>query len=132
MTPCRVPPTGGTQIGANRTEQQGTESGRGDGESESGQLAAGRKQRVAGTELSTSQADLGALPQGRSQGTTAWELRAALEPAYAEEFRRVVLEQVKIRYSDFGPTLASEHLSGEEGLKVHAETLRRWMKEAGL
>jgi len=51
---------------------------------------------------------------------------------YAEEFRRAVLEQVKVRYSDFGPTLASEHLGSDEGLAVHPETLRRWMREAGL
>ena len=28
--------------------------------------------------------------------------------------------------------LASEHLASDDGLEVHAETLRRWMKEAGL
>src|SRR5947208_13814375 len=34
--------------------------------------------------------------------------------------------------SDFGPTLAAEHLEEEDGLQVAAETLRRWMKAAGL
>ena len=52
--------------------------------------------------------------------------------AYSEEFRRAVLEQVRRRYEDFGPTLAAEHLASDEGLGVHAETLRRWMREAGL
>ncbi len=32
----------------------------------------------------------------------------------------------------FGPTLAAEHLSAEDGLRVNAETLRLWMLEAGL
>ena len=36
------------------------------------------------------------------------------------------------RYADFGPTLASEHLASDEGLRIHAESLRRWMREAGL
>ena len=52
--------------------------------------------------------------------------------AYGTEFRRAVLEQVKSRYEDFGPTLASEHLASDDGLIVHAETLRRWMGEAGM
>ena len=52
--------------------------------------------------------------------------------AYGEGFRRAVLEQVRSRYEDFGPTLAAEHLASEEGIEVHAETLRRWMREAGL
>src|SRR2546426_8881503 len=52
--------------------------------------------------------------------------------AYGEGFRRAVLEQVRSRYEDFGPTLAAEHLPSEEGMEVHAETLRRWMREAGL
>src|SRR5271168_305075 len=32
----------------------------------------------------------------------------------------------------FGPTLAAEHLAEEDGLPMDAETLRRWMLEAGL
>jgi len=31
-----------------------------------------------------------------------------------------------------GRTLAAEHLEEEDGLQVAAETLRRWMKAAGL
>jgi transposase len=52
--------------------------------------------------------------------------------AYPSEFRAAVLERVQARYEDFGPTLASEHLSSDDGLSVPAETLRRWLKEAGL
>jgi transposase len=52
--------------------------------------------------------------------------------AYTAKFRAAVLQQVKARYEDFGPTLAPEHLASDDGLEVHAETLRRWMREAGL
>jgi transposase len=52
--------------------------------------------------------------------------------AYTAEFRATVLQQVKARYEDFGPTLAAEHLASDDGLEVHAETLRRWRKKAGL
>jgi transposase len=52
--------------------------------------------------------------------------------AYAVELRRAVLDRVRERYADFGPTLASEHLASDDGLKIHAESLRRWMREAGL
>lgn len=52
--------------------------------------------------------------------------------AYTAKFRAAVLKQVQARYEDFGPTLASEHLASDDGLQVPVETLRRWMKEAGL
>src|SRR5438128_8118096 len=52
--------------------------------------------------------------------------------AYPRKLRAAVLEQVKARYEDFGPTLAAEHLASDDGLEVHAETLRRWLREAGL
>jgi hypothetical protein len=52
--------------------------------------------------------------------------------AYAEEFRTTVLEQVRHRYEEFGPTLAAEHLASDDGLAIPVETLRRWMKQAGL
>jgi winged helix-turn helix protein len=42
-----------------------------------------------------------------------------------------VLDRVRQRYADFGPTLAAEHLA-QEGLMVSRETLRKWMKAAGL
>ena len=52
--------------------------------------------------------------------------------SHPKKFRQAVLRQVRERYADFGPTLAAEHLGEEDGLAVHAETLRRWMGEAGL
>jgi len=35
-------------------------------------------------------------------------------------------------YGGFGPTLASEKLAEREGITVHPETLRLWLKAAGL
>jgi transposase len=48
------------------------------------------------------------------------------------ELRAKVLKRVRERYEGFGPTLASEHLREDDQLSVHAETLRRWMKEEGI
>src|SRR5262249_48021727 len=52
--------------------------------------------------------------------------------AHPEKFRQAVLERVRARYSDFGPTLAAEHLGEDDKLKVHPETLRLWMRAEGL
>jgi hypothetical protein len=57
--------------------------------------------------------------------------------AYESKFRRKVLQLVREKYSGavgerFGPTLAAEHLASEDGMKVDAETLRRWMLAEGL
>src|SRR6202790_4987864 len=52
-------------------------------------------------------------------------------------FRRRVIKLVREKYGEgegerFGPTLAAEHLASEDGLRMDAETLRRWMLEEGL
>jgi len=54
----------------------------------------------------------------------------------SKKFREEVLRKVREKYSGevgtrFGPTLASQHLASEDGLEVHAETLRRWMLAGG-
>jgi hypothetical protein len=54
-----------------------------------------------------------------------------------EQVRERALALIREKYSGevgqrFGPTLAAEHLNSDDGLKVHPETLRRWMLEAGL
>jgi transposase len=51
---------------------------------------------------------------------------------YPEKERKKILRKVEEKYSDFGPTLASEHLASEDQLQVHSETLRRWMLEEGV
>lgn len=57
--------------------------------------------------------------------------------AKSEAFRQRVLKIVREQYGGepgerLGPTLAAEHLGEDHGLEVDAETLRRWMLEAGL
>ena len=52
-------------------------------------------------------------------------------------FRRRVLKLVREKYGGgegerFGPALAAEHLWSEDGLRMDAETLRRWMLAEGL
>jgi len=51
--------------------------------------------------------------------------------------RQRILGLVRKHYSGgpgerFGPTLAAEHLAEDHGIRVDAETLRRWMLAAGL
>ena len=51
--------------------------------------------------------------------------------------RERVLSLVREKYGGtidlrFGPTLAAEHLASEDGIRVHHDTLRRWMLAAGL
>lgn len=57
--------------------------------------------------------------------------------ARPEKERNKILKRVREKYSGdehkrFGPTLAAEHLASEDQLKVHPETLRRWMLAEGL
>jgi transposase len=66
----------------------------------------------------------------RSAGRASNHARPA-----AERERAVAL--VRTKYSGpvtvrFGPTLAAEHLASEDGVRVHHDTLRRWMLAAGL
>lgn len=49
---------------------------------------------------------------------------------HSEAFRNAVLDLVRERYRDFGPTLAREKLLELHQLSVSKETLRRWMIEA--
>ena len=49
-----------------------------------------------------------------------------------EGLRRKALKLVQAKYSDFGPTLASEYLAKDHGVEVSQETLRRWLIGAGL
>ncbi len=46
--------------------------------------------------------------------------------------RREVLELVRERYWDFGPTFAREKLVEDHGCRLSAETLRQWMMADGL
>jgi transposase len=76
----------------------------------------------------------------REEGPSGLKHRSAGEASnrgYARKFRERVLRLVREKYGGavgerFGPTLAAEHLGSEDRLRVHPETLRRWMLAAGL
>jgi len=51
---------------------------------------------------------------------------------YSPDTREFVLDLVRRRYTDFGPTLLSEMLDDAHGVCIDSETLRRWMLAAGL
>ena len=76
----------------------------------------------------------------RDEGAAGLKHRSAGRPshrAHDSKFRKKVLQLVREKYGGpvgerFGPTLAAEHLSSEDGLKMDAETLRRWMLAEGL
>jgi len=76
----------------------------------------------------------------REEGAAGLMHRRAGKPsnrARPQRWRRRVLRLVREKYSGgvgerFGPTLAAEHLGEEDGVEIHAETLRRWMLAEGL
>ncbi len=51
---------------------------------------------------------------------------------FKADFKVLVLNKVRERYYDFGPTFAAEKLNACEGLKLSKETLRQWMIAAGI
>ena len=61
----------------------------------------------------------------RSNHAREWKLRKKVLRLVREKYGGAVGER-------FGPTLAAEHLASEDGLKIDAETLRRWMLAEGL
>ena len=71
----------------------------------------------------------------REEGAAGLQHRSAgrhSNHAREMKFRKKVLQLVREKYGGavgerFGPTLAAEHLAAEDGLKIAAETLRRWM-----
>lgn len=52
--------------------------------------------------------------------------------AYSNNFRDKILSLYQEKYLEFGPTFAAEKLLEDDGLKINAETLRLWLKHAGL
>jgi len=52
--------------------------------------------------------------------------------AYPEEKKQKIIALYREKYEGFGPTFAAEKLEEEDQLKVKAETLRLWLKEAVL
>lgn len=52
--------------------------------------------------------------------------------AYPQAMKKTVIALYEEKYWDFGPTLAAEKLEEDDNQKLHAETLRLWLKEAGI
>lgn len=52
--------------------------------------------------------------------------------AYPQEFKDAALALYETKYEGFGPTLASEKLAEDDGYIIHEETLRLWLKAAGI
>ena len=48
------------------------------------------------------------------------------------DFKQQVVALLRVNYSDFGPTFASQKLSERHRISLSAETVRSWMKEEGL
>ena len=67
--------------------------------------------------------DAGLVHQGRGKPSNRRLDEATV--AHAKELLRK-------RYRDFGPTLASEHLAGDDAISVSRETVRLWMRQEGL
>src|SRR5690242_19905109 len=76
----------------------------------------------------------------REEGAAGLKHRSAGRASnrgHQQKFRAKVLRWVREKYGGpvgerFGPTLAAEHFASEDGLKLDAETLRRWMLAEGL
>ena len=51
---------------------------------------------------------------------------------YSDTFKENTLNLVRYKYFDCSPTLASELLFEDEGIKVNPETLRLWMRQSNL
>lgn len=51
---------------------------------------------------------------------------------FSPDTKQSVIELYRTKYEGFGPTLAAEKLSEEEGLLLNHETLRRWLIAGGL
>lgn len=51
---------------------------------------------------------------------------------HPDRLRAVVLKLYQKKYSDFGPTLASEKLLELDGMRVNRETLRQWLMAVGV
>lgn len=49
-----------------------------------------------------------------------------------QRVRQRALDRCRGRYAGFGPTLISEKLAEEEGIKLSKETVRKWLKEGGI
>jgi Homeodomain-like domain len=71
----------------------------------------------------------------RQRGPQALVSRRRGQPSnrsYPAALRTEVIDLIRERYSDFGPTLASEKLAELHGIHLGRETVRQWMMALGL
>ena len=52
--------------------------------------------------------------------------------AYPADVKEKVLKLYRTHYKSYGPQLASEKLEERDKITIHPETLRLWLKSAGL
>ena len=75
------------------------------------------------------------LARYRADGISAVISKKRGKPSnrrYSDGFRDYVLEIIRSKYHDFGPTFAAEKLTELHEITVSKETLRKWMIEAGI
>ncbi len=92
---------------------------------------------VLGLSYRQAKRQYGRYRQGGSQALVHGNAGRPSHQAQPAKVRRRALALVKKHYGGkpgerFGPTLAAEHLAEDHQVEVDAETLRRWMLEAGL
>ena len=102
-----------------------------------GEVSAGRlRQRAAAERLGIGVRQVKRLVrrsrEGGAAGLVSGHRGRRPNNAIGDGVRREVLELVRERYLDFGPTFAREKLVEDHGHRVSAETLRKWMIEDGL
>lgn len=75
------------------------------------------------------------LERMRTDGAASIRHKAIGRPSnnrINDGIRDYAVALVRERYTDFGPTLATEKLAERDGLHVSRETLRNWMVDAGI
>lgn len=90
---------------------------------------------VAGKLLSVSSRQIRRIKASvRKTGSEAvvHKLKGRISNNSSKSERLKIIDLVKTKYSDFGPTLASEKLLEIEGISVKPETLRLWMVKVGV
>jgi transposase len=101
------------------------------------QRVTGRQMRVAeaARQLSLSERQMKRLTRAfREVGAAGLVSKRRGQPSNHRldaAFKAQVLDRLRSRYPDFGPTLAAEYLRGD-GFPLSRETLRQWMIEDGL
>lgn len=101
-------------------------------EVEKGQL---RQQQAAAQRGLTDRWVRKLLGRLRAEGDRGVVHRARGRPSnrkLPEAWRARAVARVQAAYRDFGPTLAAEYLAARDGIRVSKETLRQWLRVAGI